>query len=116
MDTPQFVADVLNCRIHVTFKIECDVGARATLARIRAQLIYAVNRVDVFLNFFCQRAFGFLRTDAGEQDLDIDCGLVGLRHQIDAKSSIGKNSQGYKGQGHHDCENRPLDADVGNLH
>ena len=93
LDGSQFVADILNRRIHVPLEIERNVGLHRGRVRIRAEFVDPVNRIDVLFDFLCDRDLYFLRTGPGKLDVHIDLGLIGLRHQVDAERSIRKDPQ-----------------------
>ena len=95
LDGSQFVADILNRRIHVPLEIERNVGLHRGRVRIRAEFVDPVNRIDVLFDFLCDRDLYFLRTGPGKLDVHIDLGNGNSKHflnrELDAAHNVMRN-------------------------
>ena len=63
------------------------------VALVSASVFDAVNGIDVFLDAFRDRAFDLFSAGAGKVDIDVDVGLIGLGHQVNAECPVRKHSQ-----------------------
>ena len=86
------------------------------LVRGGAQLVDAADGVDGFLDALGDLRLDFLGAGAGQVDLDVTTGDVGLRHQVEAERLVRDGAQDDERRRHHDGEDRTLDADVGEFH
>ena len=115
-DRGDLVADVLGRRFDVALEEERDADARVALVGRRAQLVDAADRVDRFLDALGDLRFDFLGAGARQVDVDRDDRRVGLRHQVEAELAVRERAEHEQRRGHHDGEDRTLDADVGKHH
>src|SRR5207344_2990133 len=100
----------------VALEREVDRDARVPLIGRRAQLVDAADGVDRLLDALGDRGLDLFGARARQVGLHRYDRGVGFRHEIEAERFVRHGAQHDERRGHHDGEDRPLDADFGDVH
>ena len=115
-DGRDLVADVLRRGLDVALEGERDVHLPLALVGVRPQLVDPADRVDRFFDPLRDLGLDLLGARPGKLDLHVDDRLIGLRHQVETEIAVRERAEHDERGGHHDREDRTLDADVCQFH